>query len=299
MNMNMNTSNIKPLNPLKILLIIVAVTLAGTVQAATSVWQISNGEQHLYIGGTVHVLNAQDYPLPIEFDKAYAQADTLVLETDMQKLESAEFQQLMLRELSYPKGQDLKQVLTAETYQTLSEYCAARGIGMQVVNNFKPSMVTLMLTMVELKRLNFSGTGVDKYYSLKAIADGKKQGQLETAEAQLAFIAAMGQGKEDALIRYSLQDMQDLPHFMNAMKAAWRKGDTAKLKHIALEPMLQEFPDLYQSLLVQRNNHWLPQIESMLTTKDTELILVGALHLVGKDGLLERLKASGYAVTQY
>lgn len=295
----MNLSNYLNLPKSLNILLILAATMTGSVQAASSVWLVSNGEHRLYIGGTVHVLNAQDYPLPIEFDKAYAQADTLILETDMQKLESAEFQQLMLRELSYPKGQDLKQVLTTETYQALSEFCAVRGIGMQVINNFKPSMVTMMLTMVELQRLNFSGTGVDKHYSLKAMADGKAQGQLETAEAQLAFIAAMGQGNEDALIRYSLRDMQDLPSFMNAMKAAWRKGDTAKLKRIALDSMQQEFPDLYQSLLVQRNNNWLPQIESMLTTKDTELILVGALHLVGKDGLLERLKASGYEVTQY
>ena len=68
--------------------------------------------------------------------------------------------------------------------------------------------------------------------------------------------------------------------------------------NLGITPLLKDFPDIYQSLLVDRNNNWLPQIEAMFDSKDTEFVLVGALHLVGKDGLLQRLEAAGYKVTQ-
>ncbi|MDX2321498.1 MAG: TraB/GumN family protein [Moritella sp.] len=273
-------------------------SVANSALAASSVWEVSNGKSSIYLGGTVHVLTAEDYPLPAEFDRAYALADVLVLETDMAKLDSPEFQQTMLTELSYPKGQDLTQHLTADTYQQLAAYCQSRGIGMQVINNFKPSMISLMLTMVELQRLNFTGIGVDKHFNNKAVADGKPLGQLETVEQQLAFIAGLGKGKEDALIRYSLDDIKTLPTFMQEMKTSWRNGERQALVDLAITPLIKDFPDIYQSLLVQRNNNWLPQIETMFSNQSTELVLVGTLHLVGEDGLLKQLEAAGYKITQ-
>lgn len=282
---------------------------ASSAHATSSVWEItkvdkstrvdnSNGKNTIYLGGTVHVLTLDDYPLPVEFDRAYALTDVLVLETDMAKLDSPEFQQSMLSELSYPKGQDLTQHLSPDTYKLLAVFCESRGIGMQVINNFKPSMVSVILTMVELQRLEFTGIGVDIFYNNKAVLDGKALGKLETVEQQLAFIAGLGKGKEDELIRYSLEDMKTLPTFMTEMKTAWRDGDPQALVDLAITPLIADFPDIYQSLLVQRNNNWLPQIEAMFNNQQTELVLVGALHLVGKDGLLQQLQAAGYTVKQ-
>lgn len=278
---------------------ILCLGITSTASATSSVWQITDDSNNsIYLGGTVHVLTAEDYPLPAEFDRAYGLTDVLVLETDMAKLDSPAFQQMMLSEMSYPKGQDVTQYLTPDTYQQLAAHCESRGIGMQVINNFKPSMISLMLTMIELQRLNFTGTGVDKHFNNKALADGKGLGKLETAEEQLAFIAGLGKGKEDALIRYSLEDIKTLPRFMAEMKTAWRAGEPQALVDLAITPLVTDFPDIYQSLLVQRNNNWLPQIEAMFNNQQTELVLVGALHLVGKDGLLQRLEAAGYTVKQ-
>jgi uncharacterized protein YbaP (TraB family) len=40
------------------------------------------------------------------------------------------------------------------------------------------------------------------------------------------------------------------------------------------------------------------KIEEFLTKGETYFIVVGAAHLVGKDGILERLKEKGYSVEQ-
>ena len=78
----------------------------------------------------------------------------------------------------------------------------------------------------------------------------------------------------------------------------WRQGDVEKIDVSYLQPMIQDFPKIYQALLVQRNNDWIDKIESLLNTKEKEFILVGALHLAGEEGLISQLSDLGYKIEQ-
>jgi len=262
------------------------------------VWKVEKGEHQLFIGGTIHLLSQSDYPLPPAFETAYHQSTRLIFETDIQEIKDPEYQLMMMSELVLADGEDLKQLLSEETYRELEEYCLKRGIPMVLITSFKPGMIAMMLTLMELQQLGVDGTGVDDYYSTKALQDGKSLGQLETIEQQFAFISAMGKGQEDDLISYTLEDIKQLPTTWKKLNAAWRKGNLQELKEIALLPLKRDHPETYDTLLVKRNNAWMPQIEAMLTTKEVEFVLVGALHLVGNNGLLAQLSAKGYTVTR-
>ena len=61
---------------------------------------------------------------------------------------------------------------------------------------------------------------------------------------------------------------------------------------------MREYPELYQVLVVNRNHAWLPYIEQALQEKEPIFIVVGALHLLGKEGLVTALKEKGYEVQQ-
>ncbi len=275
--------------------------IAGIVcvaNAETSVWKISKGNRHLYLGGTVHILAQDDYPLPPPFARAYHLSHRLVFETDMQKLQSSEFQQVMLEQLSYRDGRTLKDVLSAQTYQKLEDYCASRNIPIASIHSFKPGLATTVLLLVELERLGLSGEGVDAFFSNKALEDQKKLGKLETVEEQLDFLVSMGQGEEDQMIEYTLSDIDQLPALMGSIKSAWRRGDMQALEEIGISPYLDEFQETMDMLLAGRNRDWLPKIEAMLATAEVELILVGALHLAGEQGLLALLKRRGYKLEQ-
>ncbi len=285
----------KTLLPLVLLLLFFSLP----VYAGTSVWTVEKDGNRLFIGGTVHLLTASDYPLPLAFEKAYNGSVKVVLETNMQKLQSPEFQAIMMRELSYSDGRNLKQVVNPDTYAALEQFFSKRGIPMAGIIGFKPGMVSIMMTMVELQRLGLAGIGVDAYYSTKSINDQKKLGQLETVETQIAFIANMGAGQVDEMLIYTLADIESLPELMNSMKDAWRQGNLAELKAVGITPFKNEFPDIYQALVVDRNNAWLPKIEAMVKTSEVELVLVGALHLAGDAGLLAQLVTRGYKVRQF
>jgi uncharacterized protein YbaP (TraB family) len=289
----MNTG--KTLYSLSFLLLVVSFP----IYAESSVWTVEKDGNTIFLGGTIHLLTESDYPLPQAYEKAYAGSVEVVLETDMQKLQSPEFQATMMRELRYSDGRNLQQVVNKNTYRALELFFSTRGIPMVNIVGFKPGMVAIMVTMVELQRLGLAGIGVDTYYSTKSINDQKKLGQLETVETQVAFIANMGAGQEDEMLMYTLADIERLPTLMQSMKDAWRRGDMTKLKEIGITPFENEFPGVHKALLVDRNNAWMPQIEAMLKTSAVEFVLVGALHLAGDNGLLSQLAARGYKVRQF
>ncbi|MBN4079111.1 TraB/GumN family protein [Beggiatoa alba] len=266
--------------------------------AETSLWRVSNGAHELYIGGTIHVLRASDYPLPSAFDDAFKKATRLVFETDIAATEDPAFGQRLLQRTTYSDGRSLKDGLSRETYRQLEAFCTARGLPIVIFQKMRPPMVVLTLMVLELQRLGISGTGVDRHYFQRAVAANKKIGQLETVTEQLDFMANLGKGREDDFVSYSLRDMQQLETVMDELISAWRTGDLDKMAVIALEEMRRNFPGIYQQLLVNRNHNWLPRIETMLSDPGIELILVGALHLVGDDGVLQLLRERGYRIEQ-
>ena len=274
----------------------IILTFSITAHASSPVWKVSKGNYHLYLGGTIHFLGKNDYPLPMAFDKAYKNSSRLVLETDMHKFQSPEFQKIFMGKLIYSGQRTIKDVLNVKTLVTLKKHFTERNIPFEQIQKFKPGMLVMMLTVIEMQRLNIAGIGVDEFYAKKGLSEGKIFSYLEEVEEQLSFIVDMGKGDVNDLIAYSLRDMDKLSEQMALMKNAWRKGDNITLKKIALTPWQKDFPELYNTLLVKRNNKWIPKIENMLETKEVEFVMFGALHMVGDDGVLAQLKARGYVI---
>ena len=262
--------------------------------SASPVWKIENNGSTMYLAGTIHFLAESDYPLPAPFEQAYRNSSVVVFETNIEAMQSPETVQKMMRRVTYTDGGNLTQDLSPETYNAVEQFFTLRGVPMTQINGFRPSMVSVMMTLVELQRMGQAGAGVDEHYSQRAVNDLKIRGQLESIDQQIDFLANLGVGQEDDLIRYTLQDLEQLPQVWLAMKNAWRSGDMILLDRIAGQPLREEFPEVYQQILIDRNNAWLPQLDRMLHNKQVELVLVGALHLAGPDGLIELLRKRGY-----
>jgi uncharacterized protein YbaP (TraB family) len=284
---------------IRLSLIITALLLSCVSYAKTSIWQVSNGKNTLYLGGTFHMLKPSDYPLPIEFENVYKKVNWLVFETDMDQLSSPEFQQKFLASMTLPTGQILADHLSAEAYAELIRYAAKNKMDTARLQRFKPQMVALIITLEELKKYGLTAEGVDSYLGNKAKADSKMVTKLESIEDQIHYISTMGENNESGLILQTIEDMEELPKVLNAMTTAWRSGDDNGLFENGIKPMLEDYPKIYQSLLVERNNNWMGKIEKLLAHPEEKFILVGALHLIGQDGLLQQLKSRGYQVQQY
>ena len=289
---------VKPSSPFALMLTIALLQIAPGVWAGAPVWRVTDGESTVYLGGTVHLLRPEDYPLPEEFDQAYEGSSELIFETDISSMNDLSLQAHMLQQLTYSDGRTLKDVLDTEAYAALETYTAGVGMPLMMLEQFKPGMIVSTLQVLEFQRMGFTPQGVDAIFNTQALTDGKSVGALETLDEQISFLAAMGEGNESEFIMMSLEDLDSTANLMGEMIGAWRAGDSEALRTLFVDDMLERAPVVYDSLLRQRNLNWIPQIEAMFDDQEIEFVLVGAAHLVGADGIVELLRASGYAVSK-
>lgn len=274
-----------------------ALALSWSAQAA-SVWQVTDGQHTLYIGGTLHLLSASDYPLPEAYDRAYKQADMLVFETDMQAVSSAAFATKMMQQNTYAPGHSLVDDLSDDTLEQLTTYLADNGLPKAQLMQLKPAMLGLTLTMLQYQKAGLTSQGVDAYYHTRAQQDDKPQDWFETPDEQLSYITSMAEGQEDEFIQYTLEDLSELNKLIPPLTRDWRNGDIQGLYDLMISDLTTRYPKVHDDLLVSRNNNWLPKLKALMQTPQTEFVLVGTLHLPGKDGVLAMLKEQGYTLKQ-
>lgn len=282
----------------KVILILLFLLLQQLLLAQTSVWKIEKHGDIIYIGGTIHLLRQSDYPLPKEFETAYNNSDIVYFETNLNALNEPSIQQSILEKMTLKNGKKLSNILSKETYKALEEFSTLRGINLKNYENFKPSMILLTLTVMELKSMGIDTNGVDQFYLEKALKDKKVLRELETVDKHLNYMATLGEGKEDELILQSLEDFKRTKKYFTKIINSWRKGSTGLLYKLFVSDLKRDFPELYNSLLVERNKNWMPIIHSMFQNDKTEFVLVGVAHLVGGDGLIQQLRRKGYKVRQ-
>lgn len=267
--------------------------------ADSSVWRAEKDGNHIYLGGTIHLLSKSDYPIPVEYEQAYKKSEVIYFEVDIKAMKDPAMAEKMMPMLMAKPGESLDKILKPETLKALESFLEERGLPMAMFQQFNPSGLYLLLMTLELQKLGMTDAGVDELFDTKAREDKKTLGQMETIEQQMEFFSKIDDGDPDQLIMYTLRDLEEMPKMMADMKDAWRSGDRARYRELLLEPFVKDYPEAYQALLVERNNNWMPKIEALFETPEIELVLVGALHMIGKDGLLQQLEKKGYKVEPF
>jgi uncharacterized protein YbaP (TraB family) len=246
------------------------------------------------------MLKADDYPLPDEFTTAYNDADKIIFETDLVEAATPEYQFKMRQSMTYNDGRTLHSELTPETYAQLESFLTARGMAVANFSTFQPWGVALVLSMIEYQQLGMTGEfGVDFHFHDRALQDKKTVSSLETPDEQLIALSSMAQIEPNQVIALSLRDIESLPDFIDSVKNAWRSGDLDALsKNPLVVQMKVETPAMYQAMLIDRNNNWMNALPLLTNSESIEFVMVGAMHLVGEDGLLYLLKQQGFKVEQ-
>jgi len=265
--------------------------------AASPVFKIEKDNQVSYLAGTVHLLTAQDHPLPKAMDTAFNAADVVVFETDIQATQTPVFQQKLMQAISLVPPANIETTLKPDTYKTLLDFMASNGLSIEQFKQLSASGLSLMLSVIEMSKLgNSPALGVEQTYMQKL--NGKVVKALETPEQQITFIANLGKGQEDTIILKTIADMAILKTQLTELKTYWRAGDFNKLDDVASKDMREDFPTIYQSLVVDRNRNWLPKIQAIHKQTGTAIFMVGALHLAGDDSVVNLLEKSGFKITQ-
>lgn len=269
-------------------------------------WEVSARDgrpNRLYLLGSFHLLRASDYPLAPEVEAAYADAESLLFELSPAELASPELGRRMRAAARREDGRRLDEALGPELSGQLRRWLEANGHALgeaaAQVQDYDAWYLGLLISLTELGRHGLDpALGLDRHLGRRASADRKPAAGLETGAQQVAFLDAMPAEDQRQLLDEALTEA-DSPARIDRLHADWRRGDAEALWASMGEEMRREHPALYRSMNLERNRAWLPQLERRLAPaagEDDTLVVVGALHLLGEDGLVALLQDKGYRV---
>jgi uncharacterized protein len=282
----------------------VAPAALGAPAAAKSVqrpllWKVSDADNDVYLLGSFHLLKPDDYPMPSDIDRAFDDAETLLFEVDPREMTAPETVATMQKYMVYDNGQSLSKVLPKATLDRLGTLVSASGGSVQALEQNEPWAVSLGLVLGVSQAMGFKpDLGLDRHLMERASKAGKPASGLETVEDQVKAMDAVPYPEQANGLDEFLMDPKKAIQQLQDMHAWWRAGDVDRLDTDMRADMAAKTPQSYKLLDVDRNDAWLPQIEKRLTgsKSDDTLVVVGTLHLLGTDGLVEKLKAKGYKV---
>lgn len=263
-------------------------------------WKVSDADNSVYLLGSFHMLKPGDLPLPEEVDRAFEDSTSLLFEVDPAVLEAPETVAEAQRYMGFDDGKTtLSSVIPKETAERLDTLLSAGGNSLQAVEQYEPWAVSTILSLGLMQAMGFrQDLGVDRWMAERAAKAGKPAGGLETAADGLAALDAVPYPEQVHDLDDFLDDPQRVINRLQVMHDDWRSGDVAGLAQLMQTELVDKSPDTYRLVVVQRNRNWLPQVERRLAGehRDNTLVVVGAMHLLGPDGLVEQLRAKGYKV---
>jgi uncharacterized protein len=267
-------------------------------QEKTFLWRVSKYNQSIYLLGSIHYLRRENFPLHKSIIDAFDASKRLVFEIDLNRVSPDVAQRVTLEKAVYRDGQTLEQNVSEETYQLAEQRASKLGIDMRVLAPMKPWFVALTLVAIKFQQIGLDpNLGVDHYLAARAKSSGKSTSGLETLEFQIGLLDQLSKRDQESLLRETVVELDLLDANINQIVQAWLKGDAQSLESLLLAGMKQ-YPEVHEKIIVERNRRWVPQIEKILAQGSGAMVVVGAAHLVGKDGVIEMLKARGYTLEQ-
>ncbi len=263
------------------------------------VWQLQGPRGSVFIAGSMHLLRRERPALPAAIVKAYEESESLVMEIDADDIDDQYTAQLMLRLATFADARSLPMITGEARWQKLQTLLARVQVPESFAATLEPWGVAILLTSLEYARLGFDPEiGVEKQLQDLAARDRKPIAGLETPEFQIGLFDALPMDEQLQLLDMTLEDIGEMPDTVDELYAAWRAGDLRALDALLLEGY-REMPRLYADLVERRNRNWIAPIKALLEQDGDTFVVVGALHLVGEQGVVAMLEREGLKPVRY
>jgi uncharacterized protein YbaP (TraB family) len=275
----------------------VALAAPLPVAADPAAWRLSgdDGSEITFLG-SMHVLRASDHPLPAFVDTLIERAETIVMELDLDDIDPATQQRIVLGAATLAQGETLEELLDPDLYSLLAQRTRELGVDLALLERFEPWFLSVMLLDVGMRRFGFEAErGVEQYVLGRAQRASKEIVGLESLEFQIGIFDSQPARSQQMMLAQTLAELDEAEMAMAAMADAWRDGELEALSEELLDDFAA-FPGLYDALVSERNEAWVDSLEGLLADGRRYLVVVGALHLVGNDNVIDLLAARGHRV---
>ncbi len=264
-----------------------------------ALYSMADDDTQIYLFGTVHLLPEGIDWQTDNFKTAFAEADTLILETDATGPEAAlKIQELVAERGMFTDGTTLTSLLSEEDKAVVQTAADSVGAPMAVLDTTQPWFAGLQLGLIQIVKNGYNpNLGVEQILTQEANASGKSFSYLESPEEQINFLSGAPMDDQIEGLIFTARTIESGPELLNRLVSEWKDGDVVGLGAMLGEPTMFGTDQAYQDLIVTRNKNWIPQIEALLDEDGVKFVAVGAGHLSGPDSVIKMLRDNGHTVT--
>ncbi|HSW14776.1 MAG TPA: TraB/GumN family protein [Solimonas sp.] len=267
-------------------------SLAQAPSEAPFLWEVEGPKARHYLLGSMHLLPKDAGQLPDGLERAYLRAAELVFESDLAALSTPEMQFKLLEAAKADKP--LKARIAPALYERLAGRAAEVQMPMTVCEPFRAWFCALTLEIFNYQSAGFRpDLGIDQQFYQRALEDEKPVHWLEEPQAHIGLFTTMPEAQAEQFLAATVDELTEAGSTPQALLSMWREGDVVRLEKMAAE-LKSHAPPIYQRLLADRNRAWLPRLQAALDGDTVQLVVVGAAHLYGPDGLVTLLQQKGY-----
>ena len=294
--------------------LILAVYDANDAGSRGLLWKAVNGDNTLYLLGTIHMDRSNAYPLHKSVRDALDAAQVVSFELD---LNDQEGMALLASLQTYSDGTTLADHISPELYARVQAAAVALGMGPNDFDSYKPWALASTFGVLSLQddTTSANAMAVDSYINAYAVNAGKTIDAVETyafqggifdglsAEYQETYLDAslalfeMAQGGEiDLEMEQAAQEQEEM---MSGMFAAWKARDPEAFSQVYDKAAIINSDDeLNSKLFTERDPGMIQAAASYLETEgeNTFFLAVGAGHMVDPGGIVSGLRELGYTV---
>lgn len=271
-------------------------TASATARASSApfIWQVRGAATTHYLVGSMHMLPKSEVTLPAGIRDAFADSRGLVFETDIHALADSDGTSMLLDGARAPDG--LAAEVDPETAARVRSRARALKMPAHLCERHLPWFCALSLEIFNSQRAGLFGEyGLDRRLHDNAIRTRRTIRWFESPSDHVALFTRMPKRLSRQLLDTALADGDRVDDEPLRMYRAWRDNDVAYLTTLTAE-LKQEHPELHAHLLARRNAAWLPELRRLLSLPEPQMIVVGAAHWLGPDGLIAALENAGFEV---
>ncbi len=282
------------LAPLVAALGILAVCCPARGQPA--VWTLQGPRGQVVIFGSLHLLpRGLDWEPPA-LKAALAQADDLWFELPIDEATDDAARRLTAARGRLPRGRTLSALLTPIQRDRLARAAASVGMSVSELDRLRPWMADLELSQSQNAQAGaLAVEGVETRIQSAAPPRAHRHA-LETVRRQVELLAGGDEAEQIAALDETTRELTEDPELYGRTVREWLAGDQQGLMRDGVERVRATTPDAYRRLVLDRNRRWAKILARLAGHSGVTVVVGGAGHMVGPQGVPALLRARGFRV---
>ncbi|MFC3076533.1 TraB/GumN family protein [Phenylobacterium terrae] len=273
-----------------------ALATTGAAEAAPAMWVVRDADSEIFLFGTMHALKpGADWRTPA-YEAAYQKAEAVWFEAVVDPIEPGVISGLVER-YGVDRERPLSSRLSPRQLKDLEAVLAEGELTVAKIDHLRPWAAALVLSMQPVRGGGASvEAGADMVVTRQARQAQKPIRAFETMEDQVRMFAGLPPEVELQYLVDVIAERRGKGVRKGSHADAWIRGDVGRLGKGVVGAMQSDMPQFYDALLKRRNHAWAEALSDQMAGEGVQLVNVGALHLLGDDGLPALMKARGYQV---